>query len=156
MQRSIRKCANASCCALGTRYADRRPPSRSNNRQFGSRYIKRIHIGCQPCISLLRSVGSVETVSNIPPAVSIVTHLMSVLILTVSTSYNFFRASLICLLFAFTSTMKTKVLFSSIFFIALSVLRGWMITLWASSRGSWGIDLRGYFGDLERTRVFGR
>jgi hypothetical protein len=31
-----------------------------------------------------------------------------------------------------------------------------MITLWASSRGSWGIDFRGYFGDLERTRVFGR
>lgn len=31
-----------------------------------------------------------------------------------------------------------------------------MITLWASSRGTWGIDFRGYFGDLDRTRVFGR
>lgn len=31
-----------------------------------------------------------------------------------------------------------------------------MITLWASSRGSWGIDFRGYFGDRESMRVFGR
>src|ERR1700734_3265368 len=80
---------------------------------------------------------------------------MRVLILTVSTSYSFFKASLICLLFALTSTMKTSVLFSSIFFIALSVFNGWLISLWCSSLGSWGIDFRGYFGAMERTRVLG-
>ena len=58
------------------------------------------------------------------------TYLISVLIFTQSTSYNFFNASLICLLFALTSQMNTSVLFSSIFFIALSVLRGLIITLW--------------------------
>lgn len=59
-----------------------------------------------------------------------------VLILTVSTSYNFFNASLICCLLALVSTMKTRVLFSSIFFMALSVFRGWMRILWWSSRVS--------------------
>ena len=52
------------------------------------------------------------------------THLINVLIFTQSTSYSFFKASFICLLLALTSQMNTKVLFSSIFFIALSVLSG--------------------------------
>lgn len=52
--------------------------------------------------------------------------------------------------------MKTKVLFSSIFFIALSVFNGWMMTLLASSLGSCGTDLRGYLGARESVRVFGR
>jgi len=73
-----------------------------------------------------------------------------------SPSYCFFRASLICLLFALTSTMNTRVLFSSIFFIALSVLRGWMRIFAASRRGRWGIDLREYFGARESSRVLGR
>jgi len=79
-----------------------------------------------------------------------------VLILSTSTSYNFFNDSLICLLFALTSTMNTSVLFSSIFFIALSVLSGWMMTLEASRRGSCATDLRGYLGARESVRVFGR
>ena len=78
------------------------------------------------------------------------------LILTQSTSYSFFNASLICLLFALTSQMKTRVLFSSIFFIADSVLSGWMMILAASRRGCKGIDLRGYLGERESWRVFGR
>lgn len=84
------------------------------------------------------------------------TYLISVFTLTQSTSYNFFKASLICLLLALTSQIKTRVLFSSIFFIALSVLRGWIITLWWSSRASWGTDLRGYLGVRESWRVLGR
>lgn len=52
------------------------------------------------------------------------TYLISVLTFTQSTSYSFFSASLICLLFALISQMKTRVLFSSIFFIALSVFSG--------------------------------
>lgn len=64
------------------------------------------------------------------------TYLTSVLIFTVSTSYNFFSASLICLLLLFTSHTNTSVLFSSIFFIALSVFNGFIMTLWWSRRGS--------------------
>jgi hypothetical protein len=81
---------------------------------------------------------------------------MSVLILTVSTSYSVFNACLICLLFALTSTINTRVLFSSIFFIALSVFNGCTITLLASRRGTCGIDLRGYLGERESVRVLGR
>lgn len=80
---------------------------------------------------------------------------MSVFSLMVSTSYSFFSASLICLLFALTSTMNTSVLFSSIFFIALSVFNGWMMTLEASRRGWCGIDLRGYLGARDSWSVFG-
>ena len=78
------------------------------------------------------------------------------LIFTASTSYNFFTASLICRLFAFTSTMNTKVLFSSIFFIALSVLRGLINILCSSRRFSCGTDFRGYLGERESRSVFGR
>ena len=84
------------------------------------------------------------------------TNLTSVLIFTQSTSYSVFSAPLICRLLALTSQMKTSVLFSSIFFIALSVLSGWMSTLWWSSRVSWGTDLRGYLGERESCSVLGR
>lgn len=54
------------------------------------------------------------------------------------------------------STRKTRVLFSSIFFIALSVFRGWMMILCSSRRGTWGMDLRRYLGERESWRVLGR
>ena len=84
------------------------------------------------------------------------THLISVLTLTHSTSYSFFNASLICRLFALTFTINTSVLFSSIFFIALSVFNGCTMIFSASRRGACGIDLRGYFGARESVSVFGR
>lgn len=83
------------------------------------------------------------------------TYLIIVLTLTVSTSYNFFNACLICLLFALTSTTKTSVLFSSIFFIALSVFNGCTMILCSSSLFSCGIDLRGYLGFRAKRRVLG-
>ena len=53
--------------------------------------------------------------------------------------------------------MKTRVLFSSIFFMADSVLRGWSrILCWSMPICSLGMDLRGYFGARERRRVLGR
>ena len=52
--------------------------------------------------------------------------------------------------------MKTRVLCSSIFFIADSVLRGDMMALYWSIRGAWGIDFRGYLGSRGRWSVRGR
>lgn len=40
--------------------------------------------------------------------------------------------------------------------MALSVFNGCTMTLEASRRGTWGIDLRGYLGARESVRVFGR
>src|SRR5260370_38510815 len=79
-----------------------------------------------------------------------------VLILAACTSYNFFTASLICLLFARISQMKTRVLCSSIFFIADSVLRGDIMARYGSIRAPWGMDFRGYLGLRGRRRVRGR
>jgi hypothetical protein len=39
--------------------------------------------------------------------------------------------------------------------MALSVLRGWMMTLNSSRWGLLGINLRGYIGSRVRWRVFG-
>jgi hypothetical protein len=94
-----------------------------------------------------------------------------VLILTQLTSYCFLSAAAIWRLLALTSTMKTSVLFSSIyaglaygcmtsivcrtFFMADSVLSGWMRTVEASMRGAWGTDLRGYLGARDSSRVLG-
>ena len=84
------------------------------------------------------------------------THRIKVLIFKASTSYNFLTASLICLLLLFKSTMNTNVLFSSIFFMAVSVFKGcWMVLNW-SILGKWLTDLRGYRGDRARARVLGR
>ncbi len=71
------------------------------------------------------------------------THRINVLIFTHSTSYSFRSASRICRLLALTSTMKTSVLFSSIFFMADSVLSGCTMTWCSSRRGACGMDLRG-------------
>lgn len=54
-------------------------------------------------------------------------YLINVLTLATSMSYSFFTACLIWCLFALTSTMKTRVLLSSIFFIADSVVKGNLI-----------------------------
>lgn len=78
------------------------------------------------------------------------------LILTVSMSYSFFSDALIWALLDLMSTMKTSVLFSSIFFMALSVLSGWMTILCSSRRGAWGMALRGYLGARASCRVLGR
>lgn len=52
--------------------------------------------------------------------------------------------------------MKTRVLCSSIFFMAVSVLRGNLRMLWADKRGVEGMDFLGYLGFLARRRVLGR
>ena len=58
---------------------------------------------------------------------------MSVLTLDTSISYNFLTAYLICGLLDRLSTMKTRVLLSSIFFMADSVVRGnFTILNWSS------------------------
>ena len=53
------------------------------------------------------------------------------------------------------STMKTRVLLSSIFFIADSVVRGNLTTLYLSSFGGLGTAFRTYLGCLASLRVFG-
>jgi hypothetical protein len=60
-----------------------------------------------------------------------------------------------CLL-ALMFTMKTKVLLSSIFFIADSVVRGCLMMLWASILLRLGIDFLGYLGFLAGRKVLGR
>jgi hypothetical protein len=44
---------------------------------------------------------------------------------------------------------------SRTFFMADSVLSGWIRTLEASMRGAWGTDLRGYLGARDSSRVLG-
>lgn len=71
-------------------------------------------------------------------------------------SYIFFTASLIFFLSARMSTMKTKVLLSSIFFIADSVVKGYL-RIWYWSNLFRGVTLiRGYLGFLSFFNVFGR
>ena len=99
--------------------------------------------------------GLAESV-NAPVVVLPSTHLIKVLILAASTSYIFLTASLMCLLLAFKSTINTKVLLSSIFFMADSVFKGcWIVLNW-SIRGRWGTLFRGYLGSRASRRVFGR
>jgi hypothetical protein len=57
---------------------------------------------------------------------------MRVLTLATLMSYNFLTEALIWCLLALMLTRKTKVLLSSIFFIADSVVRGCLMMLWAS------------------------
>lgn len=117
--------------------------------------VKSINIWCEACECLLCTVWSERALVYIVRRCD-TTNRMRVLILTVSTSYSFFSASLICLLLDLTSTMKTRVLFSSIIFIALSVLSGWIMIFPASRRGCETIARRGYRGARESVRVFGR
>jgi|EP00953_Heterococcus_sp_UTEX-ZZ885_P018537 hypothetical protein len=53
------------------------------------------------------------------------------------------------------STMKTSVLLSSIFFMADSVVKGYLITLYLSSFVKLGTALRTYFGVRASLRVLG-
>merc|ERR1711998_21886 len=78
------------------------------------------------------------------------------LIFCVSMSYIFLIASLISTLLARTSTMKTRVLFSSIFFIADSVVSGYFRIWYRSRRVGLARYLRGYLGSRSFARVFGR
>merc|ERR1719174_214652 len=52
--------------------------------------------------------------------------------------------------------MKTKVLISSIFFIALSVVRGWRRMRYLSSFGMRDVDFLGAFGSRRLDSVLGR
>ena len=81
---------------------------------------------------------------------------MSVLTLAVLISYMRRTASVICRLFARMSTMKTSVLLSSIFFIADSVVSGYLRIAYWSSGLTFGTDLREYLGLRSSRRVFGR
>ena len=83
------------------------------------------------------------------------THRISVLTLAVLISYMRRTASVIWRLFARVSTMKTSVLLSSIFFIADSVVSGYLRMANESSGLTFGTDLREYFGVRSSRRVFG-
>jgi hypothetical protein len=129
-----------------------------DNGELGGGDVQSVNVRSKAGEGLLGAVRPEKYVSSHVTSRSFLdkAYLIMVLICTTSTSYNFFRASLIWRLLALTSTMKTRVLFSSIFFMALSVLSGWMMTLEASRRGWCGIDLRGYLGARDRVRVLGR
>lgn len=83
------------------------------------------------------------------------TYLMRVLTLAAVISYNFFTASLICFLLAVSPTMKTKVLLSSIFFIADSVVRGNLMISYALEVSPDFIDAGRTLGFLANLRVLG-
>ena len=101
---------------------------------------------------------------------------MRVLTLATVISYSFLTASFTWLLLALLSTINTKVLLSSIFFIADSVVRGYLTILnWSNlyNRNEWENKIHfynfnhkthsglfewlflGYLGFLARQRVFG-
>ena len=61
-------------------------------------------------------------------------YLIKVLTLQTLMSYNFLTADLIWCLLAFKLQIKTKVLLSSIFFMADSVVNGCLMILWASEK----------------------
>merc|ERR1712194_516180 len=71
------------------------------------------------------------------------------------TSYNCFTASLIWGLLALMSTKKTRVLISSIFFIADSVVTGHWMILYLSIRFILFTDFLGYLGSRGLTNVLG-
>merc|ERR1712194_911265 len=80
---------------------------------------------------------------------------MKVLTLAHWTSYIARTASLICGLFALMSTRNTKVLISSIFFMADSVVTGHWMILYLSILFMRFTDFLGYLGSLGFTRVLG-
>merc|ERR1711970_181115 len=80
----------------------------------------------------------------------------SVFTFWMSTSYIFFTAARIWGLLAWMSTMKTRVLLSSIFFMADSVVNGNLMMENASNRGAAADDLVGHLGERARRRVDGR
>merc|ERR1719331_3187489 len=79
-----------------------------------------------------------------------------VLTLITFTSYNSATAFLIWFLFDRVSTRKTRVLISSIFFIADSVVTGTLMILYLSMRGKCTVAFEGYFGVRFCVFVFGR
>ena len=82
---------------------------------------------------------------------------MSVLTFSASMSYNFFTAWLIWCLLAFLSTIKTRVLLSSIFFIADSVVRGYFtIRNWSNLSSRRLVLFLGYLGSRGCRKVLGR
>ena len=82
-------------------------------------------------------------------------YLISVLTLAAWMSYNFFTASLICFLLAVSPTMKTRVLLSSIFFIADSVVRGNLMISYAFEVSPDFIDAGKTLGFLANFSVLG-
>jgi len=80
---------------------------------------------------------------------------IKVLTFSASTWYILLTASLICFLLALTSQIKTRVLSSSIFFMADSVLSGNLRMLYWSTELTFGTETLGYFGLRARRRVFG-
>ena len=70
-------------------------------------------------------------------------------------SYRDLTAALICLLLAVKSTMNTKVLLSSIFFIADSVVNGYLMTRYLSITFALACDFLVYRGFLGNASVFG-
>ena len=97
-----------------------------------------------------------ETNKRRQTEIAIPTYLISVLTLETSISYSFLTAALIWGLFARMSTINTRVLLSSIFFMADSVVRGCLMMAKWSSLLILGADRRGYFGFRVRLRVLGR
>merc|ERR1719324_1735345 len=83
-------------------------------------------------------------------------HRISVLTLAVLISYIRRTASVICRLLARVSTMKTRVLLSSIFFMADSVVSGYLRIWYWSSLFSFGTDRRENLGLRSSRSVFGR
>merc|ERR1712195_349457 len=81
--------------------------------------------------------------------------LTRVLTLAVLISYMRRTASVICRLFARVSTMKTRVLLSSIFFMADSVVNGNFRIWYWSSLLTRGTERRRYLGLRSRRSVFG-
>merc|ERR1719446_654829 len=81
---------------------------------------------------------------------------MSVLTFAHWTSYIAFTASLIFSLVARMSTRKTKVLISSIFFMADSVVRGHFMIAYLSILFRRCTDFRGYFGSRLLMSVLGK
>merc|ERR1719221_163088 len=81
---------------------------------------------------------------------------MSVFTFAHLTSYICRTASLMFNFVALMSTKKTRVLISSIFFMADSVVTGHWMILYLSLRSRLSTDRLGYFGALFEIRVFGR
>ena len=82
-------------------------------------------------------------------------NLIKVLTLAAWISYNFFTASLICLLFAVSPTINTRVLLSSIFFIADSVVKGNLMISYDFDVSPVFIDAGKTLGFLANLRVLG-
>ena len=82
-------------------------------------------------------------------------YLIRVLTFAAWISYNFLTASLICFLFAVSPTMKTKVLLSSIFFIADSVVRGNLMISYAFEVSPCLVRSGETFGFLANLSVLG-